>query len=136
MISYEIPLETPAKKNNRITLKNGKTIPSARYRQWQQVSYFLIRPKVKKIISEKCYIILIFTYGDLRRRDADNGTSSIFDLLQDCRQIEDDKWQIILAHHVFNKYEKNKPSCEIRIYTKNEKEVYIKDLVKFTELYC
>lgn len=135
MIDFLIPLETPAKKNNRITLRNGKTIPSVRYKQWQEKAFLLIKSKIKKRISEKVYIILIFTHGDLRRRDADNGTSSIFDLLQDCGQLEDDKWQIIISHHVFNKYEKNKPQCEIRIYSKNEKDLYKKDVLECLNKY-
>lgn len=134
MITLNIPLETPAKKNNRITLKNGKTIPSKNYRQWHETAYFFVRSKQVKLNTNKCFIILIFTHGDLRRRDADNGTSSIFDLLQDCNVITDDKWEVIKSHHVFNNYSKSKPNCEIRIYTETEKELYLTDLIKLADI--
>lgn len=135
MITINIPLETPAKKNNRITLKNGKTIPSQKYRKWHEIAYFFIRSKQIKLITNKCFVILVFTHGDLRRRDADNGTSSIFDLLQDCNVIADDKWEFVKSHHVFNTYLKSKPNCEIRIYTEKEKESYLLDLIKLSDKY-
>lgn len=60
-------------------------------------------------------IKLTFTHGDLRRRDSDNATSSIFDLLQDCGILEDDSIFVIPEFCVSNRYEKNKASCLIEI---------------------
>lgn len=136
MISYEIPLETPAKKNSRITLKNGRTIPSKRYKTWHENAFLLLKGRVKEVIDEKCYIILIFTHGDFIRRDSDNGTSSIFDLLQDIGQLSDDNWKIIKNFHVFNNYEKGNPKCQIKIYKESEFNKYSFDLLAYTSQFC
>lgn len=60
-------------------------------------------------------IALHFRHGDLRRRDSDNGTSSIMDLLVDMGVLKDDNWQIVRGIHVSNTYEKGNPYCEIFI---------------------
>lgn len=157
MIRHFIPLETRPEKNARITLKNGRTIPSKIFKEWHEAAYMMIKSSVKECIckptvNEKgkvvkgghCYIILLFTHGDYIQRDADNGVSSIFDLLKSnakktmfpgVGQIYDDNWEIIKSHHVFNNYKKNTPSCEIRIYTPEEKELYLKDLLEYANKY-
>ena len=65
-----------------------------------------------------CYpvsITLSFYHGDLRRRDSDNGTSSILDMLVDCEIIKDDNWEIVRIINVYNYYDKNNARCEIDI---------------------
>ena len=37
-----IPLETPSKKNSRITLKNGRTIPNKKYSEWHKKACLLL----------------------------------------------------------------------------------------------
>lgn len=56
-----------------------------------------------------------FTHGDLRRRDSDNGCSSILDLLVDNGILQDDNWQIVQEITITNKYEKNNPFVKITI---------------------
>ena len=60
---------------------------------------------------------MAFIHGDLRRRDSDNGTSSILDLLTDCGVIEDDNWQIVRELVIENGYEKGNPYCKVEIET-------------------
>lgn len=109
--------ETPAKKNSRITLKNGMTIPSKRYQDWHKVALSEILQQAEEPvpIDYPVKITLIFTHGDLRRRDSDNGCSSILDLLTDAEILEDDNWNIVQEIAIFNRYEKNLPKCEILI---------------------
>ena len=112
--------ETPAKKNSRINLKNGRSIPSKRYRDWHEVALAQLRlqlPEDMQTIESPCQIVLFFTHGDLRRRDSDNGCSSIMDLLVDAGVLKDDNWQIVRQINVTNSYEKNKPSVLITILT-------------------
>lgn len=149
MIRYLINAETPAKKNaNKISFKTKRTYKSKGYVQWHELAYMTLISKVKecigtpikdekgKVVSQgKCYILLTFTHGDYVRRDADNGTSSIFDLLQDVNQLFDDNWKIVKSHHVFNTYQKGNPSCEIRIYKPEEKNEYLSDLIQYAEKY-
>lgn len=115
--NYTIPLETPAKKNSRITLKNGMTIPSKRYREWHKSASAVLNSCRKPIepLDTPLRVLLRFTHGDLRRRDSDNGTSSIMDLLVDCKILADDNWQIVRQIRVQNDFLKGEPGCEIVI---------------------
>lgn len=100
--------ETPAKKNSRISLRNGRNIPSKRYQEWHKDAVFQLIRQARDFarpfpIQTSVYITLVFTHADNRRRDSDNGTSSIFDTLQDAQILEDDRWQIIRGFKVINK---------------------------------
>ena len=110
--------ETPAKKNSRITLKNGRTIPSKRYREWHSAALFQLESQWKKIehdtFEQEVKINLHFYHEDNRRRDSDNGVSSIFDTLQDSYILSDDRWQIVKEFSVKNSKSDN-ARCEIEI---------------------
>lgn len=115
--------ETPAKKNSRITLPNGRTIPSKQYRQWHggamseiEIQMMCKRgEQLKTPIDYPIGITISFTHGDLRRRDSDNSVSSILDLLQDSGILADDNWQIVREIHVRNRYEKDEAGAVIEI---------------------
>ena len=118
MISFIIDGETPAKKNSRIVnTKTGRSFPSKRYTEWHKSAQMQLLSVWKhfKPIDVPCKIHMTFTHGDLRRRDSDNGTSSILDLLVDCGILADDNWQIVKGLTIENDYEKGKPSCQIGI---------------------
>ncbi|WP_307771108.1 hypothetical protein [uncultured Treponema sp.] len=59
-------------------------------------------------IEREIRIKMTFYHGD-------NGSSSILDLLTDCKVIKDDKWQIVRLLEIRNFYEKNNPRCLIEI---------------------
>lgn len=115
---FYLPFETPSKKNSRVYLRNGRNIPSKRYRLWHDQAMAYIMPQINKtaeIITDPVQINLVFTHGDYIRRDSDNQVSSILDLLQDAEVIIDDNWTIIKSIQVYNDYDKNNPSCKILI---------------------
>ena len=108
--------ETPSKKNSRITLRNGRTIPSKRYREWHENAVVQVTSQCRaKPLIEKCNISMKFYHGDLRRRDSDNGATSVLDLLTDCGVIKDDNWQIVRNLNISNDYDKNKARVEVFI---------------------
>ena len=122
MIFY-IDGETPAKKNSRIiNTKTAKCFPSKRFSEWHRsasniVHYQILRqsPKEELPIKQEVKISMTFVHGDLRRRDSDNGTSSILDLLTDCGVLADDNWKIVRELNVKNDYEKGRPCCKVEI---------------------
>nr|DAP93787.1 MAG TPA: Endodeoxyribonuclease RusA [Caudoviricetes sp.] len=123
MYRFIIKGETPAKKNSRIVLKGGRNIPSERYRKWHTAAMIEINSQLLLLkkeeaampIEREIRIRMTFYHGDNRRRDSDNGASSILDLLTDCNVIKDDKWQIVRALEIQNIYDKGNPRCFIEI---------------------
>lgn len=59
--------------------------------------------------------MLHFYHADLRRRDSDNGTSSILDVLVDAEILKDDNWQIVRQIAIANYHDKDFPRIEITI---------------------
>lgn len=116
--TFKIEGETPAKKNSRIVLKNGRNIPSKRYQKWHQSAVMQVQLLGEKPDNPIDYPVLVhlkFTHGDLRRRDSDNGCSSIMDMLVDEGVLSDDNWQIVKDIGISNEYRKNDAFCEVTI---------------------
>ena len=118
MITFLIDGETPAKKNSRINLKNGRSFPSKRYQQWHDVARLQVQSQMRQLdkpIDYPCKVSITFVHGDLVRRDSDNATSSILDLLMDCKVILDDNWKIVRELHIRNGFVKGKSRCKVEI---------------------
>ena len=115
--TYIIEGETPAKKNSKIITRDKRLLPSKRYAEWHENSMIQLMCQTRpgRPIEKAVAVRLDFTHGDLRRRDSDNGTSSIMDLLTDAHILQDDNWQIVQQITVTNNYVKNEPRCRIEI---------------------
>ena len=121
--------EVPAKKNNRRTLPNGRSIPSKGYLAWHETALVqLILQKrarhIKQPLAGRLCIDITLTHGDLRRRDGDNGATSVLDTLRDAGIIKDDCWEICRTIRIENRYEKGRARCEIFITQTNHKNDY------------
>lgn len=113
----QIPMETPSKKNSRVTdRRTGRSFPSKRYVEWHRAATLWLRSHYPcGRIEGPLKITLSFTHPTLRRKDADNGTNSVFDLLVDVGILTDDCWTIVMEHSVRNRYEKGVACCTIEI---------------------
>lgn len=117
-MTFTIKGETPAKKNSRITLPNGRNIPGKRYREWHDAALPQVLAQLKgtwPLLDEPCEVALSFFHGDFRRRDCDNGASSVLDLLVDAGVLSDDNWKIVRTLKVANFYDKGKPRVKVEI---------------------
>lgn len=113
----QIPMETPSKKNSRVTdRRTGRSFPSKRYVEWHRAATLWLRSHYPcGRIDGPLKITLSFTHPTLRRKDADNGTNSVFDLLVDVGILQDDCWTVVMEHSVKNRYEKGVACCTIEI---------------------
>lgn len=94
MKQYLLHGTIPAKKNNRINTKSGRSFPSRRYSEWhEQASLEILSQKIAHF--NKVRISVAFEFRTNRRTDLDNKLSSILDLFQDLGIIEDDRWQVV-----------------------------------------
>lgn len=113
----------PSKKNSKqISVRYGKPFVrcSDKYTQWHAKACEELLMQKKGFTTDRCKMILSFYYGDKRKRDADNATSSIFDTLKDVGIITDDNYNIIYKYIVEADYDKENPRCEIKIYEPDE----------------
>ena len=118
MIQFIIDGETPAKKNSRINTRSGRSFPSKRYQQWHDVARLQVQSQMRQLdkpIDYPCIVSITFVHGDLVRRDSDNATSSILDLLMDCKVLKDDAWTIVRKIAIDNLYEKKNPRAIVNI---------------------
>lgn len=125
MIRFQIMGETPSKKNvNKFNAKTKRVYKDAHYERWHEdamvqlqsyIGLAMLGDEMPKAIDYPVRINLTFIHGDNVRRDSDNQTSSIMDLLQDTKVLSDDRWQIVREIHINNDYEKNKARCLIEI---------------------
>lgn len=124
--TFRINGETPAKKNSRIiNTKTGRSFPSKKYSEWHKLAYWELTHRFQlppEPIHTPVRIVLKFTHGDLRRRDSDNGCSSIMDLLVDAKVLEDDCWKIVQSISISNTYEKNNARCDILIHSVEDRD--------------
>ena len=120
-MKFNLDGETPSKKNNRLFLKNGRNISNLHFQEWHRKAVaelfrqMLEEPLYHFPIDEEVEITLLFYHGDKRRRDSDNGASSILDTLVDAHILKDDNWQIVKALNIINDYDKGNPRCHIEI---------------------
>ena len=129
MIRFQILGETPGKKNSKIWTKSGKLIPSAKHQKWHTDAMLQVTGQVSRLpkdewpygpehpngIEDPVAITLTFYHGDQVRRDSDNQTSSIMDLLQDAKVLADDRWQIVRILNIYNHFDKGNARCLIEI---------------------
>lgn len=130
MKAFTIYGEVASKKNGKQILykwKSNKRVPfianSDRYHKWNEDAkqqLMIQRNLTHGFSTDRCKIVLDFYYGTQINKDADNGTSSIFDTLKDVGIITDDNWHIIPTHLVHAYYDKLQPRVEIFIYDIDE----------------
>ena len=123
---YTIPLETPSKKNSRVTNRStGRSFPNKRYMDWHKAALKILESQgiPQEPIKDKVYVVGFFTRGDRRRRDNNNSGASILDLFVDAGILADDNDEIVCDERWRKKgIKKGEPKAEIRIYPFEEWE--------------
>lgn len=123
MVRYVIKGNVVPKKNSKqISIRGGKPVvrSSDRYNEWNQYAVMSLRVQARGKKFSKCKILVSFYYGDKRKRDIDNGTSSVLDTLKDAGIIEDDNYTLIPKCFIQSFYDKENPRCEITILEQDE----------------
>lgn len=116
-VIFQLPFDTPSKKNSRVTdRRTGRTFPNKKFTDWHKAAVMWMKAHYRcERVEGPVNITLSFVHPTKRRKDADNGTSSIFDLLVDVGILADDCWTVVMNHSVSNRYEKGVACCTIEI---------------------
>ena len=111
--TFKLIGETVSKKNNnKFNAKYRFTYKT----KWYESAVMQLRPQIKtKGIDYPVEISMLFVHGDKRKRDSDNGQTSILDLLVREGVIVDDNWFIVRRLVVNNDFEKGNSHCIITI---------------------
>lgn len=117
VLTFILDGEVPAKKNSKVlNTKTCRIFPNKTYRIWHDAALVQLLSQWDKIaVSGPCTINVSFTHGDKRRRDSDNGLSSVLDLIVDAGIISDDNWRVVPQITVKNDYQKGNAKAVIKI---------------------
>jgi len=113
---FQLTGRIPSKKNSRITLRNGRTIPSKAYTAWHSIAEAQLLDLANEGLDEPLSITYQFYLPDRRRTDLSNKIESVNDLLVDIGFITDDNANILSVLHVYYMgVDKENPRCEIGV---------------------
>lgn len=115
MIELTLTGNIPSKKNSRINLKSGVSIPSAKFTAWQNDAIWQIKQQKRKRFVKPVRLEVTVYFGTNARADLDNRITSILDMLVEAMVLQDDKWQYVPEIHAKAKYRKGKPGAVLRL---------------------
>lgn len=110
---------TPSKKNSRkVNFKTKRTYLDPKFQLWYEQALIQVNAliKSKEQIDETLAFDICFYHSTKRRKDPDNGLSSVLDLLVDTEVLIDDNWKV-LPFIILRNEEALEDKCEITIYT-------------------
>ena len=115
--TYVFRGEVASKKNSRIVnRKTGRCFPSKRYLEWQKVARAVImaagRPQEP---LKSARLSMVIYHGDMLRRDTNNATQGIQDVLVEMGVLEDDNWMVIGSPDVFHAIDVEDPRLEVLV---------------------
>lgn len=115
MLELVLTGNIPSKKNSRVNLKSGVSIPSAAFRNWQTEALWQVKQQTRKRIVKPARLEVTIYFGTNVRADLDNRITSILDMLVEAMVLQDDKWQYVPEIHAKAEYRKGKPGALLRL---------------------
>lgn len=115
--TVEINLEgtIPSKKNSRVNLASGVSVPNNKFVQWQNDSLVEVRRQTRERFLGHVQIELILYFATLGRADTDNKVTSILDMLVEALVLKDDYWESVVRTVYEASYRPGKGGAFIRI---------------------
>ena len=115
MLKLELVGNIPSKKNQRINLRSGISIPSAKFTEWQTDALWQVRQQTRQRIFEPVAIDVTLYFATMRRADLDNRITSILDMLVEGLVLADDDWQHVPQITARAQYRKGEPGATVII---------------------
>lgn len=105
----------PSKKNSRVNLRSGVSIPNKKFVQWQEKAMWEVRQQTRERFLGMVQVDTIIYFGTKGRADADNKRTSLLDMLVEMVVLPDDAYQYVAAGRTIGVYRKGKPGAFVRI---------------------
>lgn len=105
----------PSKKNSRVNLPSGVSIPNKKFVQWQEAALWQVRQQTRHRFLKPVSVEVIVYFGTYARADLDNRLTSILDMLVEALVLRDDKWLDVPVISGQAEYRKNKPGAFVRV---------------------
>lgn len=115
MIELVLDGSIPSKKNSRVNLPSGVSIPSTKFTQWQNDALKQVRAQTRQRFHGHVQIELILYFATLGRADTDNKVTSILDMLVEALVLKDDYWESVARTVYEAAYRPGKGGAFIRI---------------------
>lgn len=115
MVEIELSGNVPSKKNSRINLKSGKSIPSLKYTAWRNAALWQVKQQTRHLFTNPVKLEVVVYFGTNVRADLDNRVTSILDMLVDALVLQDDKWQNVPEIYAKAEYRQHQPGALIRL---------------------
>lgn len=115
IVEIELSGNVPSKKNSRINLSSGKSIPSAKYRAWRNAALWQVKQQTRHLFTKPVKLEVVVYFSTKIRADLDNRVTSILDMLVDALVLQDDKWQNVPEIHAKAEYRQHQPGALIRL---------------------
>lgn len=105
----------PSKKNSRVTLPSGVSVPNNKFVQWQNDALKQVRSQTRDRFLGLVQIELVIYFATLGRADTDNKVTSILDMLVESLVLKDDYWESVARTVYEAAYRPGKAGAFIRI---------------------
>lgn len=115
MIELVLDGSIPSKKNSRVNLSSGVSVPSTKFTQWQNDALKQVRAQTRQRFLGLVQIEIILYFATLGRADTDNKVTSILDMLVEGLVLKDDYWETVARTVYEAAYRPGKPGAFIRI---------------------
>lgn len=118
--------EVASKKNSKVLARvKGRPmlLPSRKYQEWEKRARLAIMaegrpPKPLKAAR----LSMVIYHGDLIKRDSNNATQGVQDVLVDMGVIQDDNWMVIGTPEVVHMVDVQDPRLEVTVEESEPKD--------------
>ena len=111
--------EVASKKNSKVLARvKGRPmlLPSRKFQEWEKRARLAIMAEGRPPVPLKAArLSMVIYHGDLIKRDSNNATQGVQDVLVDMGVIQDDNWMVIGSPDVIHAIDVEDPRLEVLV---------------------
>lgn len=111
--------EVASKKNSKVLARvKGRPmlLPSRKFQEWEKRARLAIMAEGRPPVPLKAArLFMVIYHGDLIKRDSNNATQGVQDVLVDMGVIQDDNWMVIGTPEVVHMVDVEDPRLEVTV---------------------